>query len=286
MSTNGTYGLWNKIINLDIRQMSGNSSYWAPFGISMGGACNATTIRDCKLNSCNYLINLSNVGSGSTLPNAVVIDSNHFEGGGTGIIVQGNNVASTQIQGLRVVNNRAENLTGDFVLFYNLASDSVNVPTFLAGNYFVSSISGYIGQSSVPTITVQSLDFGLVPNYQAGGVTSASPFVFTTQATGALNYDAVQAIVQSPGGGMSVYHAGTQYAQMLYKSGGGGAFNLPNGGGYQWGGTQVVAAQQTTSVASATFTANSGTPVESGSTFDGYTLAQVVKALRIHGLLQ
>lgn len=41
----------------------------------------------------------------------------------------------------------------------------------------------------------------------------------------------------------------------------------------------------TTGIGSATFTANTGTTVNSGSTFDGYTIAQVVKALRDVGLL-
>lgn len=50
-----------------------------------------------------------------------------------------------------------------------------------------------------------------------------------------------------------------------------------------WAATPIV--QPTTGVASATFTANTGTTVNSGSTFDGYTLRQVVKALRNIGLL-
>ena len=43
--------------------------------------------------------------------------------------------------------------------------------------------------------------------------------------------------------------------------------------------------QPTTSIGSASFTANSGTAINSASTFDGYTIAQVVKALRNLGQL-
>lgn len=43
--------------------------------------------------------------------------------------------------------------------------------------------------------------------------------------------------------------------------------------------------QPTTASSSATFTANSGTAVNDASTFDGYTISQVVKALRDFGLL-
>jgi len=43
--------------------------------------------------------------------------------------------------------------------------------------------------------------------------------------------------------------------------------------------------QVTTAGSSATFSANSGTTINSASTFDGYTIAQVVKALRDYGWL-
>ncbi len=45
-------------------------------------------------------------------------------------------------------------------------------------------------------------------------------------------------------------------------------------------------AQPTTSVGSSTFADSGATVVHTGSTFDGYTLAQVVKALRNLGLLK
>lgn len=50
-----------------------------------------------------------------------------------------------------------------------------------------------------------------------------------------------------------------------------------------WDATPIV--QPTTGVGTASFTANSGTAVNDASTFDGYTLKQVVKALRNEGLL-
>lgn len=43
--------------------------------------------------------------------------------------------------------------------------------------------------------------------------------------------------------------------------------------------------QQTTAVASSTFVQNSGVTINSTSTFDGYTLSQIVKALRNTGIL-
>lgn len=50
-----------------------------------------------------------------------------------------------------------------------------------------------------------------------------------------------------------------------------------------WNATPIV--QPTTAIAAATFTANSGTAVNDASTFDGYTLGQVVKSLRNMGAL-
>jgi hypothetical protein len=50
-----------------------------------------------------------------------------------------------------------------------------------------------------------------------------------------------------------------------------------------WNATPI--AQPTTAVASASVVANSGTAINDASTFDGYTLAQVVRALRNAGLL-
>ena len=44
-------------------------------------------------------------------------------------------------------------------------------------------------------------------------------------------------------------------------------------------------AQPTTAGGSASFTVHTGTAINTGSTFDGYTLEQVVKALRDLGLL-
>ncbi len=50
-----------------------------------------------------------------------------------------------------------------------------------------------------------------------------------------------------------------------------------------WNAAPIV--QPTTAVAASTLVANSGTALNSASTFDGYTLAQIVKALRNEGLL-
>jgi hypothetical protein len=50
-----------------------------------------------------------------------------------------------------------------------------------------------------------------------------------------------------------------------------------------WNATPVT--QQTTSGSSSTIVANSGTTVNQSTTYDGYTIQQVVKALRTIGIL-
>lgn len=50
-----------------------------------------------------------------------------------------------------------------------------------------------------------------------------------------------------------------------------------------WNNTPII--RPTTTVAAATFVANTGTAVNDASTFDGYTIKQVVKALRNIGLI-
>lgn len=47
----------------------------------------------------------------------------------------------------------------------------------------------------------------------------------------------------------------------------------------------LMQTQGTTSGPSAVFAANAGTAVNDASTFDGYTLGQVIKALRANGTL-
>jgi len=49
--------------------------------------------------------------------------------------------------------------------------------------------------------------------------------------------------------------------------------------------TTSGSAQQTTAVTAATFVVNAGTAVNTASTFDGYTVGQVVRAVRNVGLL-
>jgi|SRR5215207_2837589 len=87
----------------------------------------------------------------------------------------------------------------------------------------------------------------------------------TMRVTSRINFSASGAIAASTAAGG--FKLGTGTTQLI---------------GF-WNATPV--AQPTTGVTAATFVANAGTAVNDASTFDGYTLGKVVKALRNMGLL-
>jgi hypothetical protein len=70
----------------------------------------------------------------------------------------------------------------------------------------------------------------------------------------------------------------TMYAADITAGNAAAHFRTENGG-------VIKLYQETTGVAAATFAANTGTAVNDASTFDGYTLNQIVKALRNLGIL-
>jgi len=103
----------------------------------------------------------------------------------------------------------------------------------------------------------------------------------SVSSAGLVDYDAV---------GASAKHRFNDDIELLE----GKNMLIADGSGSQFGDGDAVmgwfgaspTAQPTTGVAAASFTANSGTAVNDASTFDGYTLKQVVKALRLLGFLQ
>jgi hypothetical protein len=209
--TGGVYGFWNKVINLDVRQPTGYAPAYAAFAILLVGQCNATTIRDCKLSSTNTAVGLI-AQTSNPLANGVVIESNAFEGGVDCIQVNGESIALSEIDGLRITNNRAESYTGTFLLLQSLEADSSDCPIFLSGNFFGASVAAYITQSgNATTITVNSLDVAITPSWGATGTNSSlrnnGPFIFQSVASTGGHYDAIQGVVQTSGGGLSLLNS-------------------------------------------------------------------------------
>ena len=143
---------------------------------------------------------------------------------------------------------------------------SVGMQVTIAGTFGgTGSITGY---SNPTTYLISATNGSTTFTLQTLG---SAPIVTTAGTPTGLTYTAIV-----PTGSMLI----------SYDANGVERNRLIQQGGYLVSGTQVVGTQQTTAVTSASFTANAGTAINTLSTFDGYTVPQVVKALRTHGLLQ
>lgn len=248
-------GYWNKFIRCSTRQYSGNAATQAPFSFFLSGAANATTIRDCYITSTSYGVGMF-CDSAGNVGNAVLIDGNHFEGGNAQAIIidgayLGTPVPAANVSGLRITNNRFESWQG-VLEFYNLGADSA-VPTFLSGNYLVSSSGFYIGQNNQASlnVSVNSWDQSITPplsgslNGSTSCLTNYGPFTFYNIA--AASGDTVVMYVQNAtatGNGWSMQLGSTPLASCRYKVGGGVFMNLvPGNSGYQIAGITLLTGQ-------------------------------------------
>lgn len=257
-----TGALWNYFVRCKTRQASGAPSHYAPFGIYITGQSNANFVLNCTFTSVNYSVALYNIlGSVNphALPNAILIDGNAFEGGVQAVIVNGQNDATSQITGLRITNNRAESLTGGFLLLQGLGAQSTSVPTWLSGNYYVSSTVAYITQSNVAAlqVTVNTWEPSLTPAY--AGTTKlvqAGPYSFQSTVN---TDDVVKALAQSVDSGFGLYNSsGTLLSGRRLRSGGGVYDQNPTGVDLRGvdGISRTQGVQRKTFTGSATFSAS------------------------------
>lgn len=114
-------------------------------------------------------------------------------------------------------------------------------------------------------LSAQAIAAGRVPYGSGASITSEAAFSYDA-TTNTLTVDSIKgSLVSSIGNGVTVTDNGAATQISFY------------------GATAIV--QPTTAGAAATFVVGAGTAVNDASTFDGYTLKQVVKALRTIGLL-
>lgn len=163
----------------------------------------------------------------------------------------------------------------------------------------VSNISFVSGSSSMVLFT-PSLSVGVVfyADSVGGGNSGINP-VYNTGTVGTYTVNGANGISGSTTGGGLILSGGGGFNTGTTAGGsisiGSG---LPNAGGTEgsvniqtraagkigfWNVTAI--AQPTTAFTTSTFVANSGTAVNDASTFDGYTIKQVIKALRSLGVL-
>lgn len=161
-TNDNTGAFWNQIIRPGMRQLTGNSEFYAPFCVLIIGACNSTTIEGGNIVSANYavgIVNQTSTGATGGLANDVVLDRVTHEGGISTVLVNGNSYTggsdgAPHIEGLRAINGRGESLSGSFLQLQGLGAVSA-VPPRLRNNYFVSSVAGYVGQDNIGGLKIQ-----------------------------------------------------------------------------------------------------------------------------------
>jgi hypothetical protein len=160
------------------------------------------------------------------------------------------------------------NQTNGLLINPTINLNAGNVSTIFRGIHYNPSLSGVTGLThrAIETTTGNVLFNSTSGNVAIGGTSfgSSSDKVFaqyTGIAPGSSPADAFQMYSADIVGGNAAPH-----------------FRTENG-------NIVKIYQETTGVGSATFVQNAGTRVDEVSTFDGYTIAQVVKALRNLGIL-
>lgn len=120
-----------------------------------------------------------------------------------------------------------------------------------------------VGGGTVSGSTGATNQAALVANGTAGATLQATP-VLIDPATGTVTLPNSANVAAGTGAGTKI---GTATSQKF---------------GF-WNATPIV--QPTTAIAAATFVSNTSLIADDSATFDGYTLGQVVKALRNAGLL-
>ncbi|MFZ9272090.1 MAG: hypothetical protein ACO24B_01600 [Ilumatobacteraceae bacterium] len=182
--------------------------------------------------------------------------------------------------------NPSVSVVGDSNSYYTVFSvRDMNGGVYLSPRYNLDAAS-LISTKAISFVAGSSFDFGGTPNMHLN--TSGNLGIGTGSYPGARLHS-ISATQQ-----LRLGYDGSNYAGFTVTSA--GQLNLAStgttrgiqiessGGRLGFYGTTPIS-RPTTGSASATFTANTGTAVNDASTFDGYTLKQIVKALRDFGLL-
>jgi hypothetical protein len=217
--------LWNSVTRFKVQQIGGgNLATYAPFGVLIEGECNVVRIERSDFQNVNYGVGIYNVAGAAALASNVSIDRCSFDGiEDFAVVVNGQNIASSNINGLTVSRSYFESCGGAY-LFQGLSIDSY-VPTFLSGNFYSSSVGSYISQTNVASlqVTVNTWEPSVVPNFGSGNgamtdMTNAASFNFTNIG----GTDVIVAGAQSTGAGIALQTAqGAALASLRYRAGGG-----------------------------------------------------------------
>lgn len=155
-----TGAFWGKIINPWVRKLSGADVGEITIGVLVEGASNACSIRGGGLNNCvSGILVRDQAGGDGRVPNAVVIDDVAFEAYTTAIHLT-SSVATANISGFRVVNNRFEN--GTTVFSVTGITTQPSVSPWLEGNHLISDAGTYVNNPN--SLRINRFDFSETPD--------------------------------------------------------------------------------------------------------------------------
>ena len=149
---------WNLIDQCSARPWSGAEGF-CDYGVKLMGAANATTLRNNTFSGSNTHVILMPHPGQIISPNSVNIDGNFFEGPSTAIGIEINNLGVVyHASGTRITNNRFESI--DTAVELTGTGTTVQLPTYMSGNYADTSVTNYIVNSL--NIPIVMLDFVIV----------------------------------------------------------------------------------------------------------------------------
>lgn len=156
--------------------------------------------------------------------------------------------------------------------FY-LGNQGIEFGSFASGSTYVTQLIGSAGGQALATSNL---------SYTTANIDSQTVSI-AGRATVLHSGGTKTNSVGLGGVGLAINKDDYAFAQNLEVQGGDFAHTSASGKFGVFGATPIV--QPTTGVAAATFTANTSGIADDTATFDGYTIGQVVKALRNEGLL-
>jgi len=212
-SDSSTGAFWSTFTNCSVRKRSGGDAGTIPNGFILQGACNGSTVSFCTVTAAVNGITMQPETGQTTSPNAILITGCALEGNTIGILA---NQSTASISGLRIIGNRAESLT----TFLSLtgASSQPAFPTYLSGNYLISSVSTYI--SNVNNLYITSLDFGITPNLGTSSGSIVTDNALDVNPTNGTNVHAVTGWASAGGYGFGLKdNNGTVRSRWAYNTG-------------------------------------------------------------------
>lgn len=150
---------WNLIERCGVRPWSGSDGN-CDYGIRLLGTSNATVISKCILGGSNTHLHIGPHSGQQPASNATVVDQTFFEGPTSSTGIELNSLAPIyHVTGTRITNCRFEAL--DTAIKLTGSGTTVQLPTFMAGNYADTSVANYfVNPLNIPVVSLDSAIVG------------------------------------------------------------------------------------------------------------------------------